>query len=155
MPSLNMITIYPNFLQEQDLRQIIEIIPLSDQQKVDYSPNVTTIVCPKLPSVNNTIKQFGNISFTEILTYNKNALSPTHVDNGPIDIWKVWKKTGILFCTDDYVGGNFYFSKLNIILKPAKNTLIIFPAGKDTDIYEHGVTEIISGSRITMIFRFI
>jgi len=150
-----MIKIYPNILDEKDLQSILEIIPLSEQQVVEYSPNVTTVVMPKLPSVKSVVKQFGDITFTEILTYGPNALSPAHVDNGPIDVWKQWKMTGILVCTDDYTGGELFFSKMNIIMKPPKNTLILFPAGPGTEIYEHGVSEVISGNRVTMIFRFI
>jgi hypothetical protein len=53
----------------------------------------------------------------------------------------------VLYLTDDYSGGEFYFINYDYKIKPKAGTAIIFPA---THQYAHGVTELISGERITM-----
>ena len=147
-----MITIIPNFLDVVELDKFILSLDRSKAEPVDYSPNVNAIKYDRSPF---NMDNFGNVTFFETLIYKHGAHSPPHVDFGPIDVWKAWKKTGILFCSDGYTGGEFYFPLLNISMKPKKNTLLLFPAGIGTDIYEHGVHPVNSGERITAIFRFI
>lgn len=148
-----MITIVPNFLSIEELDRFLGSLDRSKAEPVEYSPNVVTIKHNKSPF--RQLSQFGNVTFSETLVYTKGAHSPSHVDFGPMDEWKPWKKTGILFCSDNYTGGDFYLPMLNIIMKPKKNTLLLFPAGVGSDIYEHGVQPVNDGERITTIFRFV
>ena len=148
-----MITIIPNYLDLEELDNFLVSLDKSKAEAVEYSPNVNTIKHSKLPF--KQIKDFGNVTFSETLIYTTGSYSPQHVDFGPMDEWKAWKKTGILFCSDNYTGGDFYLPMLNIIMKPKKNTLLIFPAGVGTEIYEHGVHPVTGGERITTVFRFI
>lgn len=53
----------------------------------------------------------------------------------------------IYHLNDDYDGGEIYFPKQDVIMKPTANTLIIFPSNSD---YEHGVMPIKSGVRHTI-----
>lgn len=147
-----MLKVISNFT-EQNLSNFVNSLDRSKAENVEYSPNLVTIRHSRSPI--KEAKEIGNITFSETLLYSVGAFSPSHVDNGPMDEWKVWKFTGILFCTDSYAGGELFFPKLNIMMKPRVNTFIMFPAGVGTDLYEHGVHPVISGERITTIFRFI
>lgn len=52
----------------------------------------------------------------------------------------------ILYLNDDYDGGELYFPKYNIHIKPKPGTLVFFPS---TNMYAHGVTEVTDGVRFT------
>ena len=48
---------------------------------------------------------------------------------------------------DDYGGGEIYFPKQNVKLKPSAGSLVFFPGDIN---YLHGVTEVTDGIRYTM-----
>jgi predicted 2-oxoglutarate/Fe(II)-dependent dioxygenase YbiX len=52
----------------------------------------------------------------------------------------------IIYLNDDYEGGELFFPKYDIFIKPKPGTLIFFPS---TNMYTHGVTEVKSGIRYT------
>lgn len=52
----------------------------------------------------------------------------------------------ILYLNDDHEGGELFFPAYGMCIKPKPGTLIFFPS---SDMYAHGVTEIISGTRYT------
>jgi predicted 2-oxoglutarate/Fe(II)-dependent dioxygenase YbiX len=51
-----------------------------------------------------------------------------------------------LYYTDDYEGGEFFFSQYDMEFKPKAGTLLYFPAGAN---YAHGVKTVTSGERYT------
>jgi len=52
----------------------------------------------------------------------------------------------IIYLNDDYEGGELFFPKYDIFIKPKPGTLIFFPS---TNMYAHGVTAVVSGVRYT------
>lgn len=52
----------------------------------------------------------------------------------------------ILYLNDEYEGGELFFPKYNIHIKPKPGTLVFFPS---TNMYAHGVTEVTDGVRFT------
>lgn len=52
----------------------------------------------------------------------------------------------IMYLNDNYEGGEIFFPKYHMKLKPKPGTLIFFPSNRN---YTHGVNEIISGVRYT------
>jgi hypothetical protein len=58
----------------------------------------------------------------------------------------------VLYLNDDYLGGELYFSKLNLEFKFSKGSLVIFDTHDD---YIHGVKEILEGPTRYVITSFI
>lgn len=54
--------------------------------------------------------------------------------------------SNVLYYTDDYEGGEFFFSQYGIEFKPKAGTLLYFPGGAN---YAHGVKTVTSGERYT------
>lgn len=52
----------------------------------------------------------------------------------------------IIYLNEEYEGGELFFPKYNIHIKPKAGTLVFFPS---TNMYAHGVTEVKSGIRYT------
>ena len=52
----------------------------------------------------------------------------------------------LIYLNDDFEGGELYFPKQGITLKPKAGDLVAFPGNKN---YPHGVSEIFSGERYT------
>ncbi|MBV8393866.1 MAG: 2OG-Fe(II) oxygenase [Alphaproteobacteria bacterium] len=53
----------------------------------------------------------------------------------------------IVYLNDDYEGGSFYFTALDMLIKPKAGTLVAFTGGFH---HEHGVLTITKGTRITL-----
>jgi predicted 2-oxoglutarate/Fe(II)-dependent dioxygenase YbiX len=58
------------------------------------------------------------------------------------------KISTLLYVNDDYLGGEIVFTKLNLSLKPEKDTLIIFPSSSD---FSHSAEPIISGTKYVIV----
>jgi hypothetical protein len=75
-----------------------------------------------------------------------------HSDNsdfeGTPNSFQINKYVAILYLNDDYEGGELYFPEHSIEFKPRANSLILFPGGVENI---HGVKEITSGTRYTMV----
>jgi hypothetical protein len=79
---------------------------------------------------------------------------PVHVDHGSAQNKSVGFKTGaghpsrdissVLYYNDDYEGGEIYFPKQDLLIKPEPGMFICFPA---KDEFPHQVKEIKSGYR--------
>lgn len=53
----------------------------------------------------------------------------------------------VVYLTDNYEGGEFFFNYLDYKIKPSAGDVITFPANH---FYTHGVTRLISGERMTI-----
>jgi hypothetical protein len=75
-----------------------------------------------------------------------------HSDNsdnhGEPNAFEINKYVAILYLNGDYEGGDLYFPDHDISFKPTPYALITFPGGVENI---HGVTEITSGTRYTMV----
>lgn len=99
----------------------------------------------------------------ELIRYKTGSLSNVHLDNEGTHmlghgncIETEWKQTGIIVLNDEYDGGELYFPKMNITYdKGSMGDLILFLAGNYHPETCHGVTEVTSGVRYSLVFRFI
>jgi hypothetical protein len=75
-----------------------------------------------------------------------------HSDNsdfeGKPNAFEINKYVGVLYLNDSYEGGTLYFPDHKIEFKPPAYSLIVFPGGVEN---VHGVSEITSGTRYTMV----
>lgn len=75
-----------------------------------------------------------------------------HSDNsdnhGEPNAFEINKYVAILYLNENYGGGELYFPDHNIEFKPTALSLIVFPGGVENI---HGVKEITSGTRYTMV----
>lgn len=55
--------------------------------------------------------------------------------------------SGVTYFSDGFEGGKLFFRHFDYSLEPSPGTTVMFPS---TTLYEHGVTELISGERMTM-----
>jgi hypothetical protein len=153
-----MIEIIPNFMSNEDIDTMISETAFDQFTPVDYSPGVLTQV-PYKPSSKLLFEKlrdrhYGNLQSVEMLLYREGSHSPIHIDKSSFDGGKKWIRTGILFCSDTYEGGELKFPNLDMSVKLPKGSFISFPAGSDSQIYSHGVSEIISGERISLVVRY-
>jgi Rps23 Pro-64 3,4-dihydroxylase Tpa1-like proline 4-hydroxylase len=81
----------------------------------------------------------------EILKYGAGNFFIDHVDDG---LFMTRKVSMVYYFNDDYEGGEMYFPRFDLTIKPKEGQLLLFPAAY---IYNHNVSEIISGTRYSMV----
>ena len=83
------------------------------------------------------------------------AYAADHSDNTDLDgtpnAWQDNKFVTIIYLNDDYTGGNLTFKNHSLSISPGKGSLIAFDPGYDN---LHAVTEILSGTRYTMLLSW-
>lgn len=68
-----------------------------------------------------------------------------HADHGPGYVSTV---SIVAYLNDDYEGGEIYFPRFNLTVKPEAGDIIIFPS---TYIYEHASQDMISGTKYCIV----
>lgn len=68
-----------------------------------------------------------------------------HADHGPAYVCTV---SIVSYLNDDYEGGELYFPRFNLTIKPEKGDVVIFPS---TFIYEHASKRMISGTKYSIV----
>lgn len=87
----------------------------------------------------------------QLVHWPEGQFMPPHADNcepdgKPNDV--PWRDFGaVIYVNDDYEGGELYFSKLDMVLRPKAGMLAAFPA---TLSHEHAVLKVSKGERITL-----
>lgn len=81
----------------------------------------------------------------QILKYGKGQYFTNHIDDHPKYHRRV---SSVYYINDDYEGGEINFPRFNISYKPKANQMIVFPS---TYVYNHSVSEVISGTRYSVV----
>lgn len=68
-----------------------------------------------------------------------------HADHGPTYVATV---SAVIYLNDDYEGGELWFPRFGVDLKPKQGDIAIFPS---TFIYEHASKEMISGTKYSVV----
>jgi predicted 2-oxoglutarate/Fe(II)-dependent dioxygenase YbiX len=68
-----------------------------------------------------------------------------HADHGPTYVTTV---SIVVYLNDDYVGGELWFPRFNLTLKPKAGDIVVFPS---TYIYEHASQDMISGTKYSVV----
>jgi hypothetical protein len=164
-----------NFVTKEEARSIIEYFKMEEQtwgpiafynsQGMGFAPSD-----PRLPQfglqenffeiLRERFKQACEEFFGRELRPNTShaqkweigGFANPHSDNSDFDgnpnAFEINKYVGILYLNEDYEGGLLYFPDHKIEIKPKLGQFIMFPGGHENI---HGVTEITSGTRYTMV----
>lgn len=153
-----MIKIYPDYLDSNTIDDFVSKVDYSKSQPWPNSdiPNLHSVCSIRHPS-NKVVQQLGELGNVELLTYTAGSYSSPHIDDYSWSADFKWVATGILFASNpiEYEGGEFMLNNFNMILKPPKGTLIVFPAGPNSKQYVHSVKLIEEGIRKVIVYRFI
>lgn len=68
-----------------------------------------------------------------------------HADHGPGYVATV---SVVAYLNDDYEGGEIFFPRFNLTLKPEAGDIVVFPS---TFVYEHASLEMISGKKYAIV----
>jgi predicted 2-oxoglutarate/Fe(II)-dependent dioxygenase YbiX len=166
-----MIQIIKNVLNKEQCDSIIkssESLPPTRWHTIQQNNNrPNTIKCYIKPHITEILKQLpldiDDTTAVEVVKYQTGSCNDPHMDiegTHSLALGKhiiaEWKQTAIILLNDNYQGGELYFPKVNHKFDNSSiGDLIIFPAGKDSFDYSHEVTEVTSGTRYTLVFRFI
>lgn len=139
---------------------LIENVPLfPPSDDIEYKM-ATDKINSIIIKIINTVSDFYKINYTlKTLSYtvmSAGTSNRVHADNKYVsESGKIKDRTSevedrsvLLYLNDDYTGGELFFPKLNLEIKPKPGTLIFFEGNEYT---VHGVKEINSGSRINLI----
>jgi hypothetical protein len=164
-----MINVVPNALIPEQCATIIRrgnwlvrLSSLFNQQEYGIK---RSFVQPFIRNILKTLEPYfpdGEYS-AELVRYDSGIENPEHVDfkgdfpTGFLNKKTVeWKYTGIVLLNTEYEGGTLYFPRCRkLFKKESLGTLITFPAGPQDFKYTHGVTTITTGTRYTLVLRFI
>lgn len=80
----------------------------------------------------------------ELLSYKAGHFFEDHIDNIPGIPRTV---SVVYYLNDDYEGGELYFSRLGLKIKPKANSMIVFPSNY---VYNHSAEPVISGNKIAI-----
>jgi hypothetical protein len=84
--------------------------------------------------------------------YPVGSYAAPHSDSSELDgtpnSWQMNKYAAILYLNDDYEGGQIYFPQHNVDISPKAGSLLVFEGSHE---YLHGVREITSGDRFTIL----
>lgn len=99
-------------------------------------------------------KELKNLTLSAHKWY-PGAYAADHYDNAELDkqpnAWQDNKMVTIIYLNDNYEGGSLRFSEHNLSISPAQGTMVAFDVGVDN---LHGVDEVLSGERYTMLASF-
>lgn len=168
---MDKIHITKNIIDSKDLQEIIIYLnntPVTVDES-GYSPfgvyagNGSPTLPELLGKYYNTLKEIIETSFgckvydegvTSVVEMKTGDSMPVHLDHGSAQNQSVGLKTGaghpsrdlssVLYYNDDYEGGEIYFAKQDLLIKPEPGMFICFPA---KDEFPHQVKEIQSGYR--------
>lgn len=68
-----------------------------------------------------------------------------HADHGPTYVTTI---SAVIYLNDDYEGGELWFPRFDLTLKPKQGDIAIFPS---TFIYEHASKEMIDGTKYAVV----
>jgi hypothetical protein len=168
---MDKIYITKNIIDKKDLQDIILYLK-NTQVEIDefgYSPFKMYVgsgnsTLPKLLSkYHDVLKKIVQNSFgckiydeglVSVVEMKTGDSMPVHLDHGPAQKQSVGLKTGaghpsrdlssVLYYNNDYEGGEIYFPKQDLLIKPEPGMFICFPAKNE---FPHEVKEIRSGYR--------
>lgn len=162
------IVIKDNFITEEDAKVLMSEMdsPSSINPYPEYYKNrFGGTAFPYNKNVQSVLKKYSNLSnikqkelnefYDPIYTFKAfgsvwipGTSGGVHSDSQDPEPWIEWST--VVYLNEEYSGGKIYFPKQKFEYQPKKYSAVFFPsAGTE---YAHGITEILSGKRYTMLF---
>lgn len=143
------------FIQDEQSthNRYVDVSKISNSEQ---STQLSDLLEEKKKVLKNLIESFYQCSIGEeylgtIIQYGKGWRLPRHADcwsNLPTySGYPSRDISSIIYLSDNFVGGNLFFSDLELNIEPSEGSAIIFPSSED---YMHEVTEVISGDRLAI-----
>jgi len=157
-----------NFISEQDSATIIseqnnpsEINPYPDYYSsrfggtsLPYNKTVMDILV-KYGKESNAVHETNNPEIGKVYVYKAfgshwtaGGLGGVHIDGQDPEPWIEWST--VVYLNDDFEGGKIFFPYQEFEYAPEKYSAVFFPG--DDKAYAHGISEVASGHRYTMLF---
>lgn len=95
----------------------------------------------------NLDKNIHYKSIQAINMFKEGVAMEVHSDRGPVKENNNILHGFVVYLNDDYEGGQIYYPKKNIIIKPKRCSLVIHPG---TEEYSHGVKTVELGTRYAL-----
>lgn len=162
------IEVIPNVLSLEEVSVLMtEVDPKTTSEDMTYFGEVKDkygakkVKCTEHRIVQLAIEKLGipseKVESVSIVYYPTGSHNGLHADNCIIDNdvvkqVKPWTHTGIIFLNNNFTGGELIYPQQGCMFLPTIGTMVITPAGAD---YPHLVSEVTSGERFTLVFRFI
>lgn len=123
--------------------------PVTEENKPFYDMHQKTFEKIK-PAVDDYGRYWGvGIQYYESFNFVKYEGSGTHfkihADHGPAYVTTI---SVVAYVNDDYEGGELYFPRFDLTIKPKKGDVVVFPS---TYIYEHASNDMISGTKYSIV----
>jgi hypothetical protein len=164
------IEVISNALSIDECRKILsDVDPINTATPMIYfgtpSDNGIKKVKVDLSLVESILKKlthpYDKLESVTLVYYPTGSKNTQHCDNSQVDIinnekhikrMKPWEYTGIIFLNDNFTGGELIYPEQGCVFLPKIGTMILTPAGPD---FPHFVSEIKTGERFTLVFRFL
>lgn len=105
-------------------------------------------------SIHPNVQDYGaywgvGVNFYEAFNFVKYDGAGTHfkvhADHGPAYVTTI---SVVAYINDNYEGGELYFPRFDLTIKPKKGDIVVFPS---TYIYEHASQDMISGTKYSIV----
>jgi hypothetical protein len=135
----------------------IKNVLLSDET-IQENSHIFTLVSNLCNVINNYFGETYCSVMPSVRRWEKGELQTPHMDNiepdGRIPFtekkdfypYPIIDLTALIYLNDDYLGGEIYFPKRNIEIKPKAGSILVWPASEN-----HGVKKILDGNRYTIV----
>jgi len=138
----------PMLYEKADIEYFSSLSP--DEEPADLWIEIHDIIRPMFDKIEKDYLVDHKIDYMtwhsrlEILKYEAGHFFENHIDNIPGISRTV---SVVYYLNDDYEGGELFFERFNLKIKPKPNSMIVFPSNY---VYNHSAEPVISGTKIAI-----
>ena len=158
------IVVYPNILTQEQCLQIISDVDVKHSTESSYFSGyeqdygIKKKNCIEHPLVKYISEQNNYVLDSAALVYYpEKSFNGMHADNSVNDgsEWKRikdWKRTAIVFCNNNFEGGELIYPEQGCVFIPRVGTMVEAPADPE---FLHEVRPVLQGERYTLVLRIL
>ncbi len=132
----------------EEIEKLLESNP-NDANYIQ-SIKVHNAIKPTISEVENNYLNYFDINYMtwhsrlELIRYDEGHFFDNHIDSVPGIPRTV---STVYYLNDDYDGGEIYFPRLDLRIKPPANSMLVFPSNY---VYNHSAEPVTGGSKIAI-----